>query len=100
MPQPVVPQPAPPPAPRPAPPDPSSRFDDFAALPRIRPFTDFELDPIQDEPAYTGRRRRGEETEGDAKHAREAESGRRHARDDGEDGNDLLARLLARESTR
>ena len=111
----------------PRPPDPSG---DFAGLPRIRPFTDFELDPIieppretapqptrgdlaadaDDEPDYTGRRRRGDEAEALGRHAHSPEpTGRRHREPDDDDekdghdnghdtGHDLLARLLARES--
>lgn len=117
-------------------PDPNG---DFAGLPRIRPFTDFELDPIieparetapprtgrdpatdaDDEPDYTGRRRRGEEAEAQGRHAHRPEPpGRRHRQPDDDEpdhdepdhdepdghenghdtGHDLLARLLARES--
>jgi hypothetical protein len=97
-------QPAP--GPPPAAPDPAaSPADPFAGLPRIRPFTDFELDPIDDEPQYTGRRRRTEDEEptpdGDEPRGRHssgpgdgAPGPRRRAP---EDGHDLLARLLARE---
>jgi hypothetical protein len=104
MPAPAAP---PPPTPTPAAPEPRPATtlgaDPFAGLPRIRPFTDFELDPIEDEPSYTGRRRRTEEAEGgDEPRGRHASgpgedgepSGRRRAP---EDGHDLLARLLARE---
>lgn len=78
--------------------------DDFAALPRIRPFTDFELDPVEDEPSYTGRRRRVEDPAASGRHAEPeaplptpaaAESQRRRRAD--ADGDDLLARLLARD---
>lgn len=82
---------------------PSPHPDDFADLPRIRPFTDFELDPIaapaKDAPAYTGRRRRPDD-EDEASSGRHASPGdgatRRHRRAE-EGGDDLLARLLARE---
>jgi hypothetical protein len=84
--------------PRPSPTPPPERdetgdesFTTLSGLPRIEPFTAFELDPIEGEPAYTGRRRRTDEAEGNA----EESVGRRHRSDD--DGNDLLARLLARE---
>jgi hypothetical protein len=105
--------PSPSPAPRPQPaaaepivlplqPSAPPAGDEFAGLPRIRPFTDFELDPAEsvdeDDSAYTGRRRRGEEFDAESgRHASEADGpGRRHRR--GEDnGDDLLARLLARE---
>jgi hypothetical protein len=73
--------------------------DDFASLPRIRPFTDFELDPIEDEPIYTGRRRAEEpEANGRHSHAVERPTGRRHRRADETEDADLLAKLLARES--
>jgi hypothetical protein len=69
-------------------------------LPRIRPFTDFELDPIEDESAYTGRRRRGDEDEGGrGRHAQSEDSGQRHRRAD-ENGEDLLSRIFAREGHR
>jgi hypothetical protein len=102
--------PAPRPQPAPVAPEPvvlplapSPRPDDFADLPRIRPFTDFELDPVEvkvlEDAAYTGRRRRGDDEE-DADAGRHASDGddvaRRHRRAD-EDGDDLLARLIARE---
>lgn len=78
--------------------------DVFAGLPRIRPFTEFELDPIEptddiaapgtlravrgnqrdDEPVYTGRRRRADESEPQGRHAQRAEQpgSRHHHRDD------------------
>jgi hypothetical protein len=84
----------------PAPATPTFPVDDFASLPRIRPFTEFELDPIEDEPAYTGRRRRGEEIDAAGRHSHSAERPmtRRHRRaeDAEESESDLLARLLAR----
>jgi hypothetical protein len=105
------PQPQPQPRPQPAatpepvvlplPATPRPASDEFAGLPRIRPFTEFELDPIEpaasDDAAYTGRRRRADEAEpGAAQHTDDDETGRRHRRaEDSED--DLLARLLARE---
>jgi hypothetical protein len=82
---------------RPQPPTPSgqSSLGDFPSLPRLRPFTDFELDPIEDD--YTGRRRRIEDPAGNGKHASPAEQPtRRHRRADEETEDDLLARLLAR----
>jgi hypothetical protein len=99
----ATPAPAQSPPPRPQPtapaPQPTSAADEFASLPRLRPFTDFELDPV--ESSYTGRRRRTEDVEsGEAgRHARNGEEApRRHRRaEDSED--DLLARLLARESS-
>ena len=72
------------------------RFDTLSGLPRIEPFTAFELDPIEPEPAYTGRRRRSEDDADHGRHAQPEGGGRRHRADD--DGDDLLARLLARES--
>ena len=72
------------------------RVDTLSGLPRIEPFTDFELDPIEDESPYTGRRRRLEDGEPLAgRHSRPDGPGRRHRDDDEPD--DLLARLLARE---
>jgi hypothetical protein len=134
-------QPARPAVPLPPPPPPpiavgAARGEDpFASLPRIRPFTDFELDPIESVPAaakperepepaegprYTGRRRVADEIEAEkaaqaaekaaeaerdaGRHSRggeggaEAPAGRRHRRaDESDSGEDLLARLLARE---
>lgn len=55
-----------------------SEADPFAGMPRITPFTDFALDPTP-VPAE----------------AEAAGTGRRHRADDG--GNDVLARILARE---
>jgi hypothetical protein len=72
------------------------RLDTLSGLPRIEPFTDFELDPVDTAPSYTGRRRRSEVADAErGDDRREEPRGRRH-RDD-EDGHDLLARLLARE---
>jgi hypothetical protein len=96
------PRPSPAPAapdagPQAAPKPPDARVDTLSGLPRIEPFTAFELDPIEDESAYTGRRRRREDGEPLAgRHTRSEAPGRRHRDDD--DQNDLLARLLARES--
>jgi hypothetical protein len=127
----AVPPPSPSPRPQPAPAEPivlplqqqQPAGDEFAGLPRIRPFTDFELDPAgpdagaarpaagpppehgaaADQSPYTGRRRRGDEPEpGTGRHARAAdedEPGRRHRRDE-DSADDLLARLLAREGIR
>jgi outer membrane biosynthesis protein TonB len=88
-------QPAPEPVVERAPEPAAPSADPFASLPRIRPFTDFELDPIpapveSDEiAAHPGR------------HASSADQpaarGRRHRADD-DDPNDMLARILARES--
>jgi hypothetical protein len=103
-PAPTTSSPLPPPQPTGGPtgeprPSPSPPADPFAGLPRIRPFTDFELDPIEDDASYTGRRRKGEETDQPrGRHSRDGEpSGRRRAP---ENGDELLARLLARESAR
>ena len=103
------PRPAPtaePPRPAPAPPSASDPdvapadelVDTLSGLPRIEPFTAFELDPIEEQqPDYTGRRRRREDGEPlGGRHARPDGPGRRH-RDEG-DQDDLLARLLARET--
>jgi hypothetical protein len=102
-------RPAPPPeparpAPSPVPPERETvtlpmgsdeRFDTLSGLPRIEPFTDFELDPIDTEPDYTGRRRRGEDSGDAGGHSGEDSRGHRYRDED--DGNDLLHRLLARE---
>jgi hypothetical protein len=66
----------------------------------LRPFTDFELDPIEDD-SYTGRRRRLEDPGSNGKHADPAadQPTRRHRRAAEDDAaDDLLARLLARRS--
>ena len=94
----------------------SASDDPFASLPRITPFTDFELDPIESPSAsggagYTGRRRAdGVDTDGAAdagRHSRhggedrneDRNDGRRRRRDDDdEDGLDLLTQLLSRGS--
>ncbi|MCW2594966.1 MAG: hypothetical protein JWP39_854, partial [Jatrophihabitans sp.] len=116
---------------RPAPIPPTRSDDPFASLPRIRPFTDFALDPIEtaateppvvrangapteavDEARYSGRRRRagiGEDVppvdDDSGRHSQNEipspapAAGRRHRRaDESESGEDLLARLLAREA--
>jgi hypothetical protein len=75
---------------------PPSGQDEFAGLPRIRPFTDFELDPIEDETAYTGRRRKTGDEPGSGRHAQSEGPGRRHSRAE-DNGDDLLARIFARE---
>jgi hypothetical protein len=115
---PAPPAPAQPPA-APASATPAPQFDGFAGLPRIRPFTEFALDPIEpvreirrlplrdltsgvddDDSAYTGRRRRSDEEEaGNGRHVRTAAEPpvRRH-RKVSEETDDLLARLLARDS--
>lgn len=77
------------------------RLDDLAALPRIEPFTDFELDPVdvpgEGESAYTGRRRRGDDDDPESgRHASAEDPDRPHHRA-ADEGDDLLARLLARE---
>ncbi|MEO9139787.1 MAG: DUF6779 domain-containing protein [Jatrophihabitans sp.] len=97
--------------------------DPFASLPRLRPFTDFPLDPTPSTlPAsYTGRRRRGNGAEvvdegdsdegrpssdvsGSGRHggsvegAPSSERGRRRRADERDAGGELLATLLARET--
>ena len=78
----------------------ASMFDELAGLPRLRPFTDVEPDPVDEPAQYRGRRRRDDTAVDDA--GSEASGGHRHRRgaehDSGQD--DLLARLLARESVR
>jgi hypothetical protein len=95
-PQPAAPSPEP--VVLPLPPTPRPQSDEFAGLPRLKPFTDFELDPVEAaDAAYTGRRRRADEEAPSAGGPADGEeTGRRHRR--AEDSNDdLLARLLARE---
>jgi hypothetical protein len=83
------------PAPEPAP---VASSDPFASMPRIRPFTDFELDPTPVAAAN------GEHGDGGADRSARHATGdgdtpprrRRHRADD--DNNDVLARILARES--
>jgi len=70
--------------------------DEFAGLPRLRPFTDFELDPIDPPaPAYSGRRRADEPVGRHGAHDDEP-GGRRRAGD----GHDVLAQILQREAAR
>jgi hypothetical protein len=97
-----------PPQPVPTPPDaeqPQPRSEsaqepvgvEFAGLPRIRRFTEFELDPVEDESTYTGRRRRVENENGGAgRQPEELPAGRRHSRAE-EDGEGQLARTFDRE---
>jgi len=70
--------------------------DEFAGLPRLRPFTDFELDPIEPPaPSYSGRRRADEPV---GRHgARDDEPGGRRR---GDAGHDVLAQILQREAAR
>ncbi|MBE7187048.1 cell envelope integrity protein TolA [Jatrophihabitans endophyticus] len=91
--------------------------DPFASLPRITPFTDFELDPVEtasdaesagDESSYTGRRRaNGADADDTGRHSRHTTtnghdtaepSGRRRRDDHDQDGLDLLSQLLSRGS--
>jgi hypothetical protein len=121
-PEPEAPTPAAPPATAPeqnTPPAPVAAFgvgnDPFASLPRIRPFTEFDLDPIEPiEPApandYAGRRRSVDEaqgrdadpaadsTAGSVEKAPEPPPGGRRRREADDEGDDLLARILQRES--
>ncbi|HJQ41522.1 MAG TPA: DUF6779 domain-containing protein [Jatrophihabitantaceae bacterium] len=81
--------------------------DPFASLPRIRPFTEFDLDPIEPyEPPpandYAGRRRSGGEppatrTETDEGPQPTPGGRRRRATDDDGGGDDLLSQILERE---
>jgi hypothetical protein len=63
--------------------------DPFASMPRIRPFTDFELEPAGGPANRPSRRSSGEAGE-------PARSGGRRRRDS-DDDNDVLARILQRE---
>ncbi|HEY7010748.1 MAG TPA: hypothetical protein VH395_17485 [Jatrophihabitantaceae bacterium] len=76
---------------------PEAPADPFAGMPRIRPFTDFQLDSTQPEPHRTTAvpPRTGRHSTGGEEPVRNG-GGRRH-RVDG-DGNDVLSRILARES--
>jgi hypothetical protein len=70
--------------------------DEFAGLPRLRPFTDFELDPIEPAaPSYSGRRRADEPVGRHGAHDDEP-GGRRRS----DDGHDVLAQILQREAAR
>ena len=87
--------------------------DPFASLPRIRPFTDFELDPIDDTPeesGYAGRRRQdrgdgapelspGRHAGSDQPTGQATDSHGRRRRE-GSASDDVLARILAREASR
>jgi hypothetical protein len=95
QPQPVAQQPVQAQAVDQQPAEPVLLHDDFAGLPRLRPFTDFELDPIEPGDDYSGRRRAGESTPRRARHG--SDVGRRR---EGEDGHDVLARILQRETAR
>ena len=102
-------QPAPPAAaPRPTPdpaPQAAASVDPFASMPRITPFTDFELDVIERPPSQSW----GSESAAGAgaglsgRHATVSDpvadgaGGRRRRADDSE--NDVLARILAREKS-
>jgi len=110
LPSPVLPSPV---LPSPVLPSPVSAAggDPFASLPRLHPFTDFELAPIQsapDEDAYAGRRRHGTtdtDTDTDkpstARHASVATAGRGGRRRRSSDtDDDVLARILLREGVR
>ena len=114
-PEPLAPEPVAPVLPSPVLPSPVSAAggDPFASLPRLHPFTDFELDPIQsapDEDAYAGRRRHGNtdtDTDADtdepstARHASVATAGRGGRRRRSSDtDDDVLARILLREGVR
>jgi hypothetical protein len=93
-------------------PEPARSADPFADLPRLRPFTEFELDPIEDvsEPANdAGRRRDSVDQAPNALSGRHAGSdepvrptragGGRRRHEAADDGDDVLARILAREGT-
>jgi hypothetical protein len=119
----ATPGPAPAADPATAPVTPGVTDDDpFASLPRLTPFTEFALDPVNppeaarangssgadevaaESDAYAGRRRHrgdGDERPESAADGEEPEAGRRHHRaDDAGDSSELLARLLARENVR
>jgi hypothetical protein len=83
----------------------SLNADIFASMPRLKPFTDFELEPV-DRPVEADERQETGDQAAEAKpggrHSTpQVESGgqrtggRRHRSDDS--GNDMLARILERE---
>ncbi|MEO8888339.1 MAG: DUF6779 domain-containing protein [Jatrophihabitantaceae bacterium] len=89
-------------------PEPELINDTFAGLPRLRPFTDFELDPIEPTPdppsAYSGRRRVDDPPRsGSARHGsgedESASGGHRRSRV-ADEGDDVLSRILQRENAR
>lgn len=80
---------------------PRSSDDPFASMPRIRPFTDFELEPVERVAANgsttaTGSDRAAQHATPDADGT--SGRGRRHRSED-DSGDDVLARVLAREIT-
>lgn len=90
-----VPVPVPSPAPAAAGPDPN---DPFASLPRIRPFTDFDLDPVEAAATATshGEQPATHVDNGDSP----SEGGGRRRRAENDEGDDVLARILQRERGR
>lgn len=90
------PQPAPEPEPEPAPA--AAAPDPFAGLPRLTPFTDFALDPA-DRPG-THERSDAADDSSDAEEPSRRGARHRRRRSDDPAGEELLARLLARESAR
>jgi hypothetical protein len=93
--------------------EPARSADPFADLPRLRPFTEFELDPIEDTPEpenHAGRGRRDSLDQApnpsSGRHAGSDEpirptraGGGRRRHEAADDGDDVLARILAREGT-
>ncbi len=94
----------------------ASASDPFASLPRLSRFTDDDLEPSESEDQadrhveenagrsshhddYTGRRRRGAQAESPDPED-EPETGHRHRRAEEDAADDVLSRLLARESSR
>ncbi len=97
----VEPEPTPEPTPEPVASAGASMFDELSALPRLRPFTDIEPDPVEEPAQYRGRRRRADgDAAGETAESAEAGHGHRRAATHDGDQDDLLARLLARESVR
>ncbi|MGH8960968.1 MAG: hypothetical protein ACRDWT_07140, partial [Jatrophihabitantaceae bacterium] len=87
-------------------PEPALVNDTFAGLPRLRPFTDFELDPIgptpDPPPDYSGRRRSDSPPPRRSRHGAEddVEAGGRRRRRAEADSDDVLSRILQRENAR
>jgi hypothetical protein len=77
-------------------PTPSATYDPFASLPRIRPFTEFDLDPIEGSAApVSSEAPSARHSGGDQPVAASREGGRRRREDN--EGDDILGRILQRE---
>lgn len=91
-------------------PEPAPEFDDpFAAMPRLGPFADVEVEDEHADVGYAGRRRRagevpvlpgGRHAGGEADWATARPGGGRRHRDEDSSGSDILAEILRREGLR